>query len=220
MRKIKQLTLLSTALLTSTTFFAQEKKWNYGFHFGSDQYFASKAKANPFNYKLENTHSYKMGIFAERNLNEKESVLIGLNYNLYYLESSEQYQDYMLSGSKTLENFLDLDLQYNRNIGRNFRYFGGLNVAFQPGHSNYATLGSTTEYYRAEGNATDFNIGLNTGLKYTINPKSKFKIEPYVMIGVNLFKKDKEEIQFYPSNTVQQNSLSNFYTRFGVNFRF
>jgi len=39
------------------------------------------------------------------------------------------------------------------------------------------------------------------------------------MIGLNAFKKDKEESIFYP-NIRQENSLSNFQTRFGVNFKF
>lgn len=44
----------------------------FGFHLGSDQYFASKPKPNTHNYKLENTYSYKAGIFAERNLMKKK----------------------------------------------------------------------------------------------------------------------------------------------------
>lgn len=220
MNNLTRILLGTTFMLTATQSEAQEKKWDFGIHLGSDQYFASKYKPNPHNYKLENTNSYKAGIFAERNLNEKSSVLIGLNYNFYYLKSSAQYKDYLRSDGSTLENFVDLDLQYNRNIGSNFRYFAGLNVAFQAGHSNYAggELGRE-DMFRTEGKATDFNFGLNTGLKYTINPSSKFKIEPYVMIGMNAFKKDKEESVFYP-NIKQENSLSNFQTRFGVNFKF
>jgi len=64
-------------LLIPVSLYAQEdqamdKKWNFGFHLGSDQYFASKPKPNTHNYKLENTYSYKAGIFAERNLMKKK----------------------------------------------------------------------------------------------------------------------------------------------------
>lgn len=221
MKKIKLILFGITFIFAGIQTQAQEKKWNFGFHLGSDQYFASKPKPNPHNYKLGNTNSYKAGIFAERNLNERDAVLIGFNYNLYWLKSYDhQYENSYFSYSSSMESFADLDLQYNRNIGGNFRYFAGLNVAFQRGHSNYAggELGKE-DSYRTEGKATDFNFGLNTGLKYTLNPNSKLKIEPFVMIGVNAFKKDKEEAVFYP-NIKQENSLGNFQTRFGVNFRF
>lgn len=225
MKNLKLKILTTVIALTAISASAQEekpsqKKWNYGFHFGSDQYFASKPKPNSHNYKLQNTHSYKAGIFAERNLNEKEAILIGLNYNFYRLRSFDQYKDYYPSQAASINWFADLDLQYNRNIGANFRYFAGVNVSFQRGHSNYAggELGRE-DIFRTEGKATDFNLGLNTGIKYVLNPKSRFKIEPYVMIGVNAFKKDKEESVFYPT-IKQENSLSNFQTRFGVNFKF
>lgn len=217
--KKKTLTIISMTALTCITY-AQEKKWNYGFHLGSDQYFASKAKPNNFNYKLENTSSYKAGVFAEKNLNEKEAILIGFNYNFYWLKSFIQYKDYHPSSNSNMNTFADLDLQYNRNIGSNFRYFAGANISFQRGHSNYAggELGRE-DAFRTEGKATDFNLGLNTGIKYVLNPKSKFKIEPYISVGANIFKKDKEEAIFYP-NIKQENSLNNFQTRFGVNFKF
>lgn len=220
MKQVKNVILFASILGTVSVSQAQEKKWNYGFHLGSDQYFASKPKPNDHHYKLENTQSYKAGIFAERNLNEKESILIGLNYNFYWLKSNSQYKDYYPSSSSNMNTFADLDLQYNRKIGANFKYFVGTNIAFQRGHSNYAggELGRE-DIFKTEGKATDFNVGLNTGLKYTINPKSNFKIEPYVSVGVNAFKKDKEESVFYP-NIKQENSLSNFQTRFGVNFKF
>ena len=173
---------------------------------------------------LNQTHtiinSYKLGVFTERNLNEKESILIGFNYNLYWLKSHAQYKGYYPSYGSSMNWFADLDLQYNRNIGNNFRYFAGVNIAFQRGHSNYAGGELVREdSFRTEGKATDFNLGLNTGIKYVLNPKSKFKIEPYAMIGINAFKKDKEESVFYP-NIQQENSLGNFQTRFGVNFKF
>lgn len=221
--KLKMLTAVIT--LTTVSALAQEekpeqKKWNFGFHLGSDQYFASKPKPNSHNYKLENTNSYKLGVFTERNLNEKESLLIGFNYNFYRLRSFSQYKNYYPSSASSMNWFADLDLQYNRNIGNNFRYFAGANISFQRGHSNYAggELGRE-DMFSTEGKATDFNLGLNTGIKYVLNPKSKFKIEPYAMIGINAFKKDKEECVFYP-NIQQENSLSNFQTRFGVNFKF
>ena len=52
--KLKMLTAVIT--LTAISVSAQEekpeqKKWNFGFHLGSDQYFASKPKPNPHNYK-------------------------------------------------------------------------------------------------------------------------------------------------------------------------
>src|SRR5690606_26706419 len=225
MKNLKLKMLTAAITLTAMSASAQEekpeqKKWNFGFHLGSDQYFASKPKPNPHSYKLENSNSYKAGIFAERNLNEKESLLIGFNYNFYWLKSYTQYKDYYPSGSSSMNSFADVDLQYNRDIGNNFRYLSGVNIAFQAGHSNYAggELGRE-DMFRTEGKATDFNLGLNTGIKYVMNPKSKFKIEPYIMIGVNVFKKDKEESVFYP-NIKQENSLSNFQTRFGVNFKF
>lgn len=220
MKQVKNVILFASILGTVSISQAQEKKWNYGFHLGSDQYFASKPKPNNHHYKLENTQSYKAGVFAERNLNEKESILIGLNYNFYRLRSFNQYKDYSPLQASSINWFADLDLQYNRKIGANFKYFVGTNIAFQRGHSNYAggELGRE-DIFKTEGKATDFNVGLNTGLKYTINPNSKFKIEPYVSVGVNAFKKDKEESVFYP-NIKQENSLSNFQTRFGVNFKF
>src|SRR5690606_15047263 len=137
MRNFTYLTFCTTVLTCCTTMNAQEKIWNFGFHFASDQYFASNYNANPHNYTLENTNSYKAGIFAERNLNEKESLLIGFNYNFYWLKSYTQYKDYYPSGSSSMNSFADVDLQYNRDIGSNFRYFSGVNIAFQAGHSNY-----------------------------------------------------------------------------------
>lgn len=223
--KLKMLTAVIT--LTAISASAQEeepeqKKWNFGFHLGSDQFYTGKAPSNPFNYQLDNTHSYKMGILAERNLNEKSSVTLGLNYNLYFQEHSTQYAGYGRFGGRTLDNYFDLDIQYNRYLVKNLNYFVGTNVSFQRGHSNYGGGGGFNNGigYSVEGKATDFNVGLNTGLKYTLNPKSKFKIEPYVMIGVNAFSKEKEEVIFTPSNQTQQHTLSNFYTRFGVNFKF
>lgn len=220
MKQLKKVVFLASAVCVSSLSTAQEKKWNYGFHLGSDQYFASKPKPNAHNYKLEDTRSYKAGIFLERNLNEKESILLGFNYNFYWLKSYSQYKDYYGGTGSSMNTFADLDIQYNRNIGSNFRYFVGANISFQRGHSNYAggQLGREDSFF-LEGKATDFNLGLNTGIKYVLNPKSKFKIEPYAMIGINAFKKDKEEAVFYP-NIKQENALGNFQTRFGVNFKF
>ena len=189
---------------------------------GSDQFYTGKAPSNPFNYQLDNTHSYKMGILAERNLNEKSSVTLGLNYNLYYQKSSTQYNGFGRFRGRTLDNYFDLDIQYNRYLVKNLNYFVGTNVSFQSGHSNYGGGGESNNEigFSVQGKATDFNVGLNTGLKYTLNPKSKFKVEPYVMMGVNAFSKEKEEVIFTPSNQTQEHTLSNFYTRFGVNFKF
>lgn len=163
-----------------------------------------------------------MGILAERNLNEKSSVTLGLNYNLYFQEHSTHYGNFGRSGGRTLDNYFDLDIQYNRYLVKNLNYFVGTNISFQRGHSKYGGGGGSDVGfgYSVQGKATDFNVGLNTGLKYTLNPKSKFKVEPYIMVGVNAFSKEKEEVIFTPSNQTQQHTLSNFYTRFGVNFKF
>lgn len=222
MKNLKLKMLTAAITLTAISASAQEekpeqKKWNFGFHLGSDQFYTGKVPSNPLNYQLDNTHSYKMGILAERNLNEKSSVTLGLNYNLYFQKHSTHYGIYGKSGGRTLSNYFDLDIQYNRYLVKNLNYFVGTNVSFQSGHSNYQSGGNG---FRANGKATDFNVGLNTGLKYTLNPKSKFKVEPYVMMGVNAFSKEKEEVIFTPSNQTQQHTLSNFYTRFGVNFKF
>lgn len=215
------LKMLTIALTTIVSASAQEKKedkkWNFGFHLGSDQFYTGKAPSNPLNYKLDNTHSYKMGLLAERNLNERSSLTLGLNYNLYFQEYSTQYESYGRSGGRVLDNYFDLDLQYNRYLVKNLNYFVGTNISFQSGHNNSRGGGNG---FATNGKATDFNVGLNTGLKYTINPSSKFKVEPYIMLGVNAFSKDKEEVIFTPSNQTQQHSLSNFHTRFGVNFKF
>lgn len=222
MKNLKLKMLTAAITLTAISASAQEekpeqKKWNFGFHLGSDQFYTGKAPSNSLNYQLDNTHSYKMGILAERNLNEKSSVTLGLNYNLYFQEFSTNYGNFGRSGGRTLSNYFDLDIQYNRYLVKNLNYFVGTNVSFQSGHSNYQSGGNG---FRANGKATDFNVGLNTGLKYTLNPKSKFKVEPYVMMGINAFSKEKEEVIFTPSNQTQQHTLSNFYTRFGVNFKF
>src|SRR5690606_37706152 len=192
MNKLTQIVLCTTVLACCSVANAQEKKWNFGFHLGSDQFYTGKAPSNPLNYQLDNTHSYKMGILAERNINAKSSLTLGLNYNLYFQEFSTKYESFGRSGGRTLDNYFDLDIQYNRHLVKNLNYFVGTNVSFQQGHSNYATLGGddTQLGYRNEGKATDFNVGLNTGLKYTLNPKSKFKVEPYIMMGVNMFNKD------------------------------
>lgn len=223
--KLKMLTAVITLTVISAS--AQEekpekKKWHFGFHLGSDQFYTGKAPSNPLNYQLDNTHSYKMGVLAERNLNEKSSITLGLNYNLYYQKHSTHYGIYGKSGGRTLDNYFDLEIQYNRHLVNNLKYFVGTNISFQRGHSNYGGGGgSDTELgYSVQGKATDFNVGLNTGLKCVLNPKSKFKVEPYVMMGVNAFGKEKEEVIFTPSNQTQQHTLSNFYTRFGVNFKF
>lgn len=217
MKRFKKTAVFVSALCLSNLVNAQEKKWNFGFHLGSDQFYTGKAPSNPLNYKLDNTHSYKMGILAERTLNEKSSLTLGINYNLYFQEYSTQYESYGRSGGRSLDNYFDLDLQYNRYLIKNLNYFVGTNASFQSGHRNFQNGGNN---FRANGKASDFNIGLNTGLKYTINSESRFKIEPYIMLGVNAFDKDKEEVIFTPNNQTQQHTLSNFYTRFGINFKF
>jgi len=208
-------------ILLGTNLCAQ-KKYNFGLSVGSEQFYSKNNGYSPTEYNLQNNHSYKVGFFVEKNLKNNDEILIGFNYNYYWNYFSERFIN-----SETWENgisntFYDLDVHYNHLITNSFKVFLGTNLSYYRSHDKYAGVGYIDEelYFSEKNDVTDFNVALNTGVKYEINPKSKIKFEPFVLIGATLFKRDNFKVD-YPTEGVSSNHYYKYiYTRFGINIKY
>lgn len=208
-------------ILLTTNLYAQ-KKYNFGLSFGSEQFYGKSKGYSPMDYKLKNENTYKVGFFVERNLQNNDQILIGFNYNYYW-----NYFDYMngeVPWYYAMSNtFYDLDIHYNHLITNSFKVFLGVNISYYRFHDKYygtTTLNDGTLYATRINDVTDFNVALNTGVKYEINPKSKIKFEPFVLIGATAFKRDNFKVD-YPTEGVSSNHYyKHIYTRFGLNIKY
>lgn len=199
-----------------------QKKYNFGISLGSEQYYGNDKGYIPNEYKLENQFTNKLGVFVERNLVNQDQILVGFNYNYYW-----NYFTFMNGDvpwyTATSNTFYDVDFQYNRFLSNHFKVMIGTNVSFYRFHDKY--YGVTYLYdgsvYSTEVNdVTDFNLALNSGIKYVINPKSKIKFEPFVLLGATLFRRDNFKVDYLTENNSSNHFYRNIYTRFGLNVKY
>ena len=207
-------------LLLTTNLYAQ-KKYNFGLSVGSEQFYSKNKGASPTNYNLLNNHSYKIGFFVEKNLKNNDEILVGFNYNHYWNYTEEDFMNekWLYGIGNT---FYDLDIHYNHLLTERFKVFLGTNVSFHRFHDKYFGVYYKNDVlYSTEINdVTDFNLALNTGVKYEINPKSKIKFEPFVLTGTTFFRRDNFKLD-YPTEGVSSNHYyKSVYTRFGLNIKY
>lgn len=176
-------------LLLATNIYAQ-KKYNFGLSVGSDQFYSKNKGYSPMDYNLKNSYNYKIGFFIEKNLKNNDEILIGINYNRYWNNFNERFLSEDIWIFRMANSFYDLDIHYNHLLMQRFKIFLGTNVSFYHFHDKYAGEGYVDDelYYEERNDVTDFNVALNTGVKYEINPNSTIKFEPFVLIGATLLK--------------------------------
>lgn len=209
------------ALLLTTCVYAQ-KKYNFGLSLGSEQFYSKNKGNSPIEYNLQNNQSYKIGFFVERRLKNNNEILVGFNYNYYWNYYTERFMSDETWQYGVSNTFYDLDIQYNHLLTNRFKVFVGLNISYYHFHDKYAGYGFVEDqlYYSEKNNVTDFNIALNTGIKYVINPKSKIKFEPFVLIGANAFRRDNFEIEYPIEGVSSSHFYKRIYTRFGLNIKY
>lgn len=199
-----------------------QKKYNFGLTAGSEQFYESNKGNSPMKYELKNARSTKFGIFVEKNLKNNDEILIGLNYSSYWNDFTYlNGTDIWVSGMKN--TLYDIDIHYNHLITKRVKVFFGSNVSFYRFHDKYEGnwyLDNGVLYARELNDVTDFNVAFNTGVKYVINPSSKIKLEPFVLIGATLFRRDNFKVD-YPTEEVASNHYyKHIYTRFGLNIKY
>lgn len=199
-----------------------QKKYNFGLSFGSEQFYAANNGTSPILYDLNNDYSYKLGVFVERSLNNNDEILLGFNYNYYwnnftYLNGSDLWTDGMSN------TFYDLDIHYNHLLTNRFKLFFGVSLIYYRFHDKYFgqwSLLDGTVYANEIKDVTDFNVALNSGLKYEINPKSKIKVEPFILLGFTAFKRDNYRVAYIVENVSSNHYYKHIYTRFGLNIKY
>src|SRR5690606_13606173 len=208
-------------LLLATNIYAQ-KKYNFGLSVGSEQFYSKNKGYSPMDYNLKNSYNYKIGFFIEKNLKNNDEILIGINYNRYWNNFNERILSEDIWIFRMANSFYDLDIHYNHLLTQRFKVFLGTNVSFYHFHDKYAGEGYVDDelYYDERNDVTDFNVALNTGVKYEINPKSKIKFEPFVLIGATLFKRDNFEVDYPTEGTSSNHYYKHIYTRFGLNIKY
>lgn len=209
-------------ILILTTNLHAQKKYNFGLSVGSEQFYGKDKGYSPMHYSINNSYNYKVGFFVERNLKNNDEILVGFNYNYYwnyfqYLNGNEVWKPGISN------TFYDMDIHYNHLLTNRFKVFLGTNVSFYRFHDKYFGewyLEDRSVYATEVNDVTDFNVALNTGIKYEINPKSKIKFEHFVLIGATLFKRDNFKVD-YPTEGVSSNHFyKHIYTRFGLNIKY
>lgn len=208
-------------LLLATNIYAQ-KKYNFGISLGSEQFYSKNKGYSPIDYSLKNSYNYKIGFFIEKNLKNNDNILIGINYNRYWNNFNERFLSEDLWVFRMTNSFYDLDIHYNLLLTNRFKVFLGTNVSFYHFHDKYAGQGFVDDelYYDERNDVTDFNVALNTGVKYEINPKSKIKFEPFVLIGATAFKRDNFKVEYPTEGTSSNHFYKQIYTRFGLNIKY
>lgn len=215
-------TTIFLAVILSTTVLYSQKKYNFGISIGSEQFYSKNTGYSPESNTLKNAYSNKIGVFVEKKLKNKGEILVGFNYNYYWSDF-----DYMIGSepwySNSSNTFYDMDVHYNYLFTNSFKLFLGTNIIFYRFHDKYygvTTLEDDTIYATEVNDVTDFNVALNMGVKYEINPKSKIKVEPFVLIGATCFRRDNFKDYYYSENVSSNHFYKNIYTRFGLNVKY
>lgn len=212
--------LILTLFLTVNVY--AQKKYNFGLTAGSEQFYDANKGNSPMKYDLKNARSTKFGVFVEKKLKNNDEILVGLNYSSYWNDFTYlNGTDIWVSGMNN--TFYDIDIHYNHLITKRVKVFLGSNVSFYRFHDKYEGnwyLNNGVLYARELNDVTDFNVALNSGVKYVINPNSKIKFEPFVLIGATLFKRDNFKV-VYPTEGVSSNHYyKHIYTRLGLNIKY
>src|SRR5690606_9379789 len=153
----------------------------------------------------------KLGFFIKKRINEKYSYNLSLNYH-YYLEnykfmdrvvnSDDRYPFEMAVGRNS---FLDLNFLIRYRIYNNsFTHKGGFISYHYNGHTIFTSTNPVTEelaFKLKKSGREDFNGGLNLGLSYELNPKSKFIVEPFLNANFTVTNREKFKLNSYMGNT-------------------
>lgn len=205
-----------------------QNKLNYGLILGADR-FLGVNETNPEGFELTNRTIPKLGFFIEKRINEKYSYNLSLNYH-YYLEnykfmdrvvdSDDRYPFEMAVGPNS---FLDLNFLIRYRIYNNlFTHGGGFISYHYNGHTILTSTNPVTEelaFKLKKSGREDINGGLNLGLSYELNPKSKFIVEPFAQATISGANREKFRLNSYIENTLTEHKYSRLYFSFGAKFK-
>ena len=205
-----------------------QNKLNYGLILGADRFLGIN-ETNPEGFELTNRTIPKLGFFIEKRINEKYSYNLSLNYH-YYLEnykfmdrvvnSDDRYPFEMAVGPNS---FLDLNFLIRYRIYNNlFTHGGGFISYHYNGHTIFTSTNPVTEelaFKLKKSGREDFNGGLNLGLSYELNPKSKFIVEPFLNANFTVTNREKFKLNSYMGNTETYHKYGRVYFSFGSKFK-
>ena len=220
--------ILTSLLLFSSVIVNAQSKLNYGLILGTDR-FLGVNETNPEGFELTNQTIPKMGFFVEKKVNDKYSYNLSFTYHTFlenykYMNrvvgSDERYPFELAVGRHV---YYDLNLSLRYRITNKFYTYSGVFVSY---HNN--SHGEMTSTNPVTGELTfklkkvareDINGGLNLGVSYELNPKSKFIVEPFAHANFSVTNREKFRLNSYIENTLTEHKYSRLYFSFGAKFK-
>lgn len=219
--------IISFLLLSSIITYSQNKL-NYGLILGADR-FLGVNEANPEYFELKSQTIPKIGFFVEKAINKTYSYNISLTYQ-YFLENykymnrvvgSDERNSFEMAAGPNQYFDLNFSLRYNL-IPDLFAYGGGFLSYHYNGHgiltSSNPVDGSLAFMLKTVGRE-HINGGLNLGLSYELNAKSKFIVEPFVHTTFSITNREKFRLNSYIENHVSEHKYSRLYFSFGAKIK-
>jgi len=214
-------------LLCSIAGYSQDKL-NYGLILGADR-FLGVNETNPEGFELKSQTIPKIGFFLEKTINEKYSYNVSFTYQ-YFLEnykymnrvvdSDERHLFEMAEGPNI---YYDLNFSVRYKFINNFFAYGGVFLTYHDNtHNTMISVNPVTKdlTFRFKKNGReDINGGLNLGLSYELNPKSKIIVEPFAHANFTVTNREKYKLNSYIDNTETEHKYGRVYFTFGAKFK-
>lgn len=205
-----------------------QNKFNYGLILGADRFIGINEN-NPEGFELTNRTIPKIGFFVEKKMNEKYSYNISLTYHNFLenykfmnrvVDSDERYPFEMAVGR---HSYLDFNFNLRYKLVDNLFSYGGMFLSYHNNsHGELTSMNPVTQEYAfklKKVGREDINGGLNLGLSYELNPKSKFIVEPFVHANFSVTNREKFRLNSYMGNTLTEHKYGRMYFSFGAKFK-
>jgi len=119
--------------------------------------------------------------------------------------------------------YMDLNLQIRYQLINNLFVYGGAFVSYhQNSHTELISMNPVTREltFKLKKNGREYiNGGLNLGLSYELNPKSKIIVEPFAHANFTVTNREKYKLNSYIDNTETEHKYGRVYFTFGAKFK-
>lgn len=203
-------------------------KLNYGLILGAERFLGFN-ETNPEGFELTSLTIPNMGLFIEKKMSEKYSYNLSFTYHRFYdnykymnrvVGKDERFPFEMSVGPN---KYLDLNFNLRYNIYNNLFIYGGAFFSYHyNGHTVLTSINPETNepaFLLKKNGREDINGGINLGVSYELNPKSKFIIEPFAHTNFSVTNREKYSLNSYVENTFTEHKYNRLYFSFGVKFK-
>lgn len=223
MKKITTSLLLLVSLIVNA-----QQKLNYGLILGADR-FLGVNEDNPEGFELTDQTIPKIGFFVEKSINEKYSYNISLNYHTFLenykfmdrvVGSNQRYPSEVAIGR---HSYIDFNYSLKYKVKGSLYSYGGIFASYHNNsHGELKSINPQTgdlDFKLKKVAREDINGGINLGLSYELNSRSKFVVEPFVHANFTVTNREKFRLNSYEENTLTEHKYKRLYFSFGTKFK-